>query len=107
MDRDGVARTSIGSAGDSSGSIFRPKGIGIDSEGHYYIVDGLWGVVQVFDREGRLLYYFGKRGTAAGDFVLPAGLFIDREDRVYVVDSLNRRIQVIRYFGVRAGGGAQ
>jgi len=107
MDRDGVARTSIGSAGDSSGSVFRPKGIGIDSEGHYYVVDGLWGVVQVFDREGRLLYYFGKRGSAAGDFVLPTGVFIDREDRVYVVDSLNRRIQVFRYFGVRAGGAAQ
>ena len=105
LDPQGGARNSIGGSGDSSGDIFRPKGIGMDSEGHYYIVDGLWGVIQVFDREGRLLYYFGKRGTAAGDFLLPTGLFIDRDDRVFVVDSFNRRIQVFRYFGLRTSGG--
>ncbi len=99
FDRNGATHNSFGRGGDSSGSMFRPKGLGIDSEGHYYVVDGLWGVVQVFDREGRLLYYFGKRGTAAGDFLLPAGLFIDREDRVFVVDSFNRRVQVFHYFG--------
>ena len=38
----------------------------MDSEGDLYVVDGLWGLVQVFDREGRLLYYFGQRGTAPG-----------------------------------------
>jgi sugar lactone lactonase YvrE len=107
LDRSGVVRNSIGRNGDSSGDMFRPKGIAMDSEGHYYVVDGLWGVVQVFDREGRLLYYFGKRGTAAGDFQLPTGLFIDRDDRVFVVDSFNRRIQVFRYFGLRTSGGTQ
>ena len=103
LDLSGVVRDSIGSGGDASGDMFRPKGIGMDSEGHYYVVDALWGVVQVFDREGQLLYYFGKRGTGLGDFLLPTGLFIDRDDRVFVVDSFNRRIQVFRYFGVRAG----
>jgi len=107
LDRGGAARGSLGRNGDSSGDLFRPKGIGMDSEGHYYVVDGLWGVVQVFDREGRLLYYFGKRGMASGDFQLPAGLFIDRDDRVFVVDSFNRRIQVFRYFGLRTGGAAR
>ena len=107
LDRSGVVRNSIGRNGDSSGDMFRPKGIGMDSEGHYYVVDGLRGVVQVFDREGRLLYYFGKRGTAAGDFQLPAGLFIDGDDRVFVVDSYNRRIQVFRYFGARTRGTGQ
>ena len=107
LDRSGAVRNSIGQVGDSSGDLFRPKGIGMDSEGHYYVVDGLWGVVQVFDRQGRLLYYFGKRGTAAGDFLLPAGLFIDRDDRVFVVDSFNRRVQVFRYSGVRSGSAAQ
>lgn len=107
LDRSGAVQSSIGRNGDTSGAMFRPKGIGMDSEGHYYIADGLWGVVQVFDREGRLLYYFGKRGTAAGDFQLPAGLFIDRDDRVFVVDSFNRRIQVFRYFGVVTRGAGQ
>jgi len=105
LDPSGAVRTSIGRGGDASGDMFRPKGIGVDSEGHFYVVDALWGVVQVFDRDGRLLYYFGKRGTAPGDFQLPTGLFIDRNDRVFVVDSLNRRVQVFRYLGTRAGTG--
>lgn len=99
LQQDGTFQASIGHNGDSPGATFRPKGIAIDSEQHYYVVEGLWGTVQVFDREGRLLYYFGKRGTALGDFQLPAGLFISRDDRIYVVDSYNRRIQVFRYFG--------
>ena len=101
LDRSGTFRYSIGQAGDISGSVFRPKGIGVDSEGDLYIVDGLWGVVQVFNRQGDLLYYFGKRGTHAGEFQLPAGLFINSEDRIFVVDSFNRRIQVFHYFGLK------
>jgi len=63
--------------------------------------------VQVFDREGHLLYYFGGRGQALGQFQLPAGLFIDGHDRIYVVDSFNRRVQVFHYYGLakQARGG--
>lgn len=100
LDRSGAFQSAIGQAGDNVGTMFRPKGIGVDSEGHLYVVDGLWGVVQVFDQEGRLLYYFGGRGTASGEFQLPAGLFIDHEDRIFVVDSFNRRVQVYRYYGL-------
>jgi DNA-binding beta-propeller fold protein YncE len=95
----------IGQIGDSVGQIFRPKGIAEDSEGHFYIAEGLWGVVQVFDREGRLLYYFGNRGPRLGEFQLPSGMSIDRNDRVYVVDSFNRRVQVYQYYGVPKRGG--
>jgi DNA-binding beta-propeller fold protein YncE len=109
LNRSGAFESEIGRLGDSSGSMFRPKGIGVDSEGHLYIVDGLWGVIQVFDRQGRLLYYFGARGTGMGEFQLPAGLFVDHDDRIFVVDSYNRRIQVFRYFGLpkTAQGGPQ
>jgi len=100
LDRSGGFQTSVGRLGDSAGTMFRPKGIGLDSEGHLYVVDGLWGMVQVFDQEGRLLYYFGNEGTRKGEFQLPSGLFIDRDDRIFVVDSYNRRIQVFRYFGL-------
>ena len=107
LDRSGAFQTSVGRVGDAVGTMFRPKGIAVDSEDHLYVVDGLWGVVQVFDQQGRLLYYFGGRGTSSGEFQLPAGLFIDRSDRIFVVDSLNRRIQVFRYFGLsrQAQGG--
>jgi DNA-binding beta-propeller fold protein YncE len=100
LDRSGAFKYSIGKLGDGTGWIFRPKGIGFDSEGHLYIADGAWNVVQVFNNEGQLLYYFGGHGTAPGEFQLPAGLAIDANDRVYVVDSYNRRVQVYRYQGL-------
>jgi DNA-binding beta-propeller fold protein YncE len=107
LDRAGAFQAAVGRVGDGVGSMFRPKGIGMDSEDHLYVVDGLWGVVQVFDQQGRLLYYFGGRGTGGGEFQLPAGLFIDHEDRIFVVDSFNRRVQVYHYFGLpkQARGG--
>jgi DNA-binding beta-propeller fold protein YncE len=100
LDRSGTFEYAIGKIGDATGSVFRPKGIGFDSEGHLYIVDGAWGVVQVFNREGQLLYYFGQKGTGPGEFQLPTGLQIDSTDHVYVVDSYNRRIQVFHYQGL-------
>jgi DNA-binding beta-propeller fold protein YncE len=103
FDPKGTFQSTIGSLGDSSGALFRPKGIGLDSENHIYLVDGMWGSVQVFDREGQLLYTFGERGTALGQFQLPTGLFIDQNDRVYVADSYNHRIQVFQYHGVKDG----
>ena len=97
LDRSGTFKYSIGKLGDGTGWIFRPKGIGFDSEGHLYIVDGAWDVVQVFNQQGQLLYYFGQKGNGPWDFQLPAGLQIDGNDRVYVVDSYNRRMQIFHY----------
>jgi DNA-binding beta-propeller fold protein YncE len=101
FDREGKFEGSIGELGDSAGTLFRPKGIAIDSEDHVYLVEGLGAIVQVFDRQGQLLYDFGGRGTQLGQFQLPAGIFIDNSDRVYVVDSYNRRVQVFQYSGLR------
>lgn len=108
LDSSGQFLYGVGSLGDGNGAMFRPKGIGIDSEGHLYVVEGNHGMVQVFNREGQLLYYFGQQGTQFGDFRLPTGLFIDRNDRVYVVDSYNHRVQVFRYYGLpQVKGGVQ
>jgi len=101
FDREGNFRGIIGKTGDPSGGIFRPKGIAIDSEDHIYLVDGQWGLVQVFDREGHLLYNFGN-GTGFGEFQVPTGLFIDHNDRVYLADSLNHRVQVFQYHGLKS-----
>ena len=100
LDRDGTFRYAIGKIGDGAGWMFRPKGIGFDSEGHLYVVDGAWSMVQVFNHEGQLLYYFGQKGTGPGQFQLPTGLQIDGSDHVYVVDSYNRRVQVFHYQGL-------
>jgi DNA-binding beta-propeller fold protein YncE len=106
VDRSGTFQYAVGKLGDSDGDIFRPKGVGIDSEGHIYVVEGLSNLVQVFNQQGQLLYYFGKKGTGFGDFQSPTGIFVDRNDRVFVVDSYNRRVQVFQYHAVtkKAGG---
>jgi DNA-binding beta-propeller fold protein YncE len=97
FDRSGAFQSAIGKLGDSPGALFRPKGLGIDSEGDLYLVDGQSAMVQVFNRQGQLLYYFGSLGTHAGEFQLPAGLYIDHNDQIFVVDSFNRRVQVFHY----------
>ena len=99
LTRGGTYRYAIGRAGDGAGELFRPKGVGVDSEGHIYVADALNGLVQVFDEQGRLLYYFGHKGTAPQPLVAPAGLSIDRSDRIFVVDSTTRRLQVFHYYG--------
>lgn len=101
FDRSGKFEFAIGKLGDTTGALFRPKAVSVDSEGDIYIVDAQWGVVQVFNRQGQLLYYFGAKGTHAGEFQLPSGLFIDGHDKVYVVDSFNRRVQVFQYVGLK------
>lgn len=108
LDRSGNFQYAIGKLGSGRGEMFRPKGIGVDSEGHLYIVDGALNTVQVFNREGQLLYYFGQKGSGFGDFQLPTGLFIDAADKVYVVDSFNHRVEIFQYFAIgkpQAGGG--
>ena len=84
LDRSGAFETAVGSMwAISAGSMFRPKGIGFDSEGHLYVVDGLWGVVQVFDQQGRLLYYFGS--TRHAHWGIPAaGGIVHRSRRPYL-----------------------
>jgi DNA-binding beta-propeller fold protein YncE len=108
FDASGTFRYVIGNPTDNSVAIFRPKGIGLDSEHNVYVVDALWSMVQVFNREGQLLYYFGQGGDGPGEFNLPSGLFIDRGNSIYVVDSFNRRVEVFRYHpAVNLAGGSQ
>lgn len=97
FDRKGGFRTQFGRRGDVTGTMFRSKGLAIDSEGSFYLADAFLDVVQVFDRQGELLYYFGQPGISAAEFQLPAGVSIDRNDRVYVVDSYNRRVEIFQY----------
>ena len=107
FDRSGAFRYAFGEAGDGIAEMFRPKGLGMDAEGHFYIGDAFHNLVQVFDSQGKLLYYFGK-AAGVGDFELPAGLSVDGSGRILVVDSHNRRVQVFHYFGAetRSAGGA-
>jgi DNA-binding beta-propeller fold protein YncE len=101
FDRQGGYRGQFGHLGTETGSMFRSKGLAVDSEGDFYLADAFLDVVQVFNRQGELLYYFGQQGNGAAEFQLPTGVCIDRQDNVYVVDSFNARVEVFQYFGAR------
>ncbi len=99
FDISGTALGSFGQEGDGEGHVFRPKGLAIDSEGHYYVADAFHNTIQVFEPNGDLLYVFGGKGIGPGEFQLPEGVAIDHEDHIFVVDSFNRRVQVFQYLG--------
>ena len=71
-------------------------GFSVDSRGWIYL-DGPMNTVQVFQRDGRLLYQFGYTGTGFGQFRMPSGIWIDSSDRIYVADTLNNRVQSFQW----------
>jgi sugar lactone lactonase YvrE len=99
--------TQFGEPGDGIGKLFRPKGIAVDSEGSIYLVDALLEAVQVFGRDGTLLYLFGRSGGGPGELQLPTGLWIDSKDRVYLADSYNHRVQIFQFLSAKRAAGGQ
>ncbi len=87
----------FGKHGDGSGQFALPKGLAIDSDGHLYVSDARFDVVQVFDSSGRLLLVVGRHGSGPGEFWNPAGLACDASDNLVVADTGNRRVQLLRY----------
>ena len=55
VDLDGKFLSSFGRHGNGSGDFAQPNGVGVDSEGHIYVVDALFDCVQIFDTKGRFL----------------------------------------------------
>jgi DNA-binding beta-propeller fold protein YncE len=99
FDADGKFLSKFGSVGTGFGQFSMPKGVGVDSQGHIYVVDARFSNVQIFDPQGRLLLFFGELGSRLGEFYLPAGLYVDGQDRIYVADQYNKRIDVFQYIG--------
>jgi DNA-binding beta-propeller fold protein YncE len=106
LDRSGQFQYALGQIGETTGTMYRPKGVAVDSEGDLYVVDGIFDTVQVFNPKGDVLYYFGKTGMGPAEFQLPAGLYIDKNDRIYVVDSFNRRVQIFKFTAAKAATGS-
>lgn len=97
FDSDGKFLKKFGKIGDAPGFFSRPKGIGVDSEGHIYVVDAAFNNFQIFDEDGQLLLWVGHTGEEPGGMSLPSGLYIDHADRIYLSDTFNRRVQVFQY----------
>jgi DNA-binding beta-propeller fold protein YncE len=104
FDREGRFRQQFGQLGTVTGTMFRSKGLALDSEGNIYLADAFLDSVQVFSRNGDLLYYFGGSGSGPAQFQLPAGVYIDHENKVYVADALNRRVQTFQYIAAPSAG---
>ena len=83
-DLDGKYLNTIGQQGVGMGSFSRPKGVAVDREGITYVVDAAVQVVQMFDKQGRLLMYFGQPGaTTRGQLLLPASVKVDYDHVSY------------------------
>jgi DNA-binding beta-propeller fold protein YncE len=77
-DLDGKYLNTIGQQGVGMGCFALPKGVAVDREGITYVVDSRVQVVQMFDKQGRLLMYFGQPGTSTrGQLLLPASIKVD------------------------------
>ena len=101
FNNDGRFLMKIGSNGDGTGDMGRPKGVAVDSQGHIYVVDAIFDTVQIFNQDGEFLLNFGTTGSGPGEFWLPSGIFVDSNSRIYVADSYNKRVQIFDYIGVK------
>jgi len=89
----------FGQRGLYVGDLVRPKGVGVDDEGHVYVVESYYDHLLVFDNDGRFLLPIGGTGTGVGQFYLPAGVWVDRDKRVYVADMFNGRVVMFQFLG--------
>jgi len=89
--------SAFGKAGDAPGDLYRPKGIGVSSDGLIFVSDSYYNNFQIFDEEGQLYLFVGRFGNAPGEFNEPKDMFMDPNDNLFVVDQKNSRIQVFKY----------
>ena len=59
----------------------------------------MFGNVQIFDEQGRLLMNWGETGPAPGQFWLPNAIAINSHNEIFVADAYNHRMQEFRYTG--------
>ena len=87
FDLAGTFRTSI-----HPESMWPSAGFFVDRRGRIYL-DGPLDSVQVFQRDGRLLFRFGSTGAGHGEFNGPSAICTDGSDRIFVADTGNSRVQ--------------
>ncbi len=91
LDLEGHFRASIYPESMGSSGAFS-----VDSRGRIYL-DGPLDTVQVFQRDGRLLYRFGYTGSGSRARSVLSCIWIDSSDRIYVADAGNNRVQSFQW----------
>ena len=102
---EGAFVSAFGSAGNGSGDLDRPKGLGADAAGDILVVDAMFDNFQIFDSEGRLLLFVGEHGRGPGQFWMPSGLAVQGGE-VAVVDGGNARVEFFEVVPDGLSGGA-
>jgi hypothetical protein len=82
-DRDGHFLGTVGEMGQESGTFSRPRGLAIDREQRIYAVDAAFSNVQIFNKDGNLLFFFGITGLRPGDLNLPSQVVVDYDHMKY------------------------
>ncbi|MES1981647.1 MAG: 6-bladed beta-propeller [Pseudomonadota bacterium] len=95
----GKANLVIDPKGLNVGSLVRPKGVAVDSEGNIYVIESYFDYLLVYNRKGQFLMPLGGTGNDKGQFLLPSGVWIDDKDRVYVADMFNSRVTLFQFLG--------
>ena len=71
IDRSGQFQYAIGKIGDGRGEMFRPKGIGVDSEGHLYVVEASSTWCRCSTAKASCCITSGRRGRASASSGCP------------------------------------
>jgi len=93
---DGRIVTVFGKRGAGPGTLFRPKGITVDSSGRVFVSDSYFGVIQAFETSGAFLYAIGEAGKPHV-FEAPVGMTAIEGD-IAVVEMLGgslKRLQLV------------
>lgn len=81
----------IGRYGLGPGSLYRPKGIAVDTEGRVWVTDSVLGTIHIFAADGSAAAVLKDPGGAALQLNTPIGLsLVDR--RLFVVESGANRV---------------
>lgn len=79
---------------NASDQVNGSMGMALDRSNRLFVADSGNHRIQVFDRDGNLLYRWGSQGSGAGQFNYPRAICITTNDLVYVADQNNNRVQV-------------
>eukprot|EP00794_Sanderia_malayensis_P018206 gene18206-20024_t len=78
---------------------YEPWGVATNQAGSIIVSDHNNHRIQVFDKNGKLMYEFGSRGKGDGELWYPAGVAVHEDGSIYVADHGNHRIQVFNSDG--------
>jgi DNA-binding beta-propeller fold protein YncE len=87
----------IGELGVLPGQLFRPKGIVIDNRSRIYVSDSYTGIIQVFEKAGKLLGILSGKRDALLRLTTPVGMAFDSKGRLYVVQSTLNKVSVFKF----------